>query len=131
MSFSRLRFPRWGLRPVLVFVSTWTACALSSLAISYGQLNPKVERELLEAIPKAQVYRQDGVSQMMYGTPMSTGETPLESAWNYLNQWPGLFAHEPGEFVPQANALGDVLQGVMFDRNKGQHKFYTFRFNQH
>ncbi len=66
----------------------------------------------------------------MYGTILAQGATPLESAWNLVVETQGIFVTQRGELRPAIQASGKVLQGVMYNREDGTHKFHTFRFNQ-
>ena len=75
-------------------------------------------------------FEQTRTSNMIYGTVLSTGTTAQESAWNFYNEIEGIYANEVGELQPQHWPDGNVLQGVMWNRDTQQHKFYTFRFEQ-
>ena len=85
---------------------------------------------LQDANPGLRFYEQDQRVSMIYGTSFSTGDSPLHSAWNHLNQWQALYGNDIGTLVPKANANGEVMQGVMQNRETGEYKFYTFRFEQ-
>ncbi len=66
----------------------------------------------------------------IYGTQLATGSTPLDSAWNLINEVQDMLGADVGGFLPAMKPTGEVLQGVMFNRETGKHKFYTFRFDQ-
>ena len=71
-----------------------------------------------------------GTQNMIYGTPMSSGLTPQESAWNFYSQIEGIYVQDAGKLVPNVLESGSVLQGVMWDRDTETHDFFVFRFNQ-
>ena len=71
-----------------------------------------------------------GTQNMIYGTPMSTGLTAQESAWNFYNQIEGIYVEQAGKLVPQVLESGNVLQGVMWNKKTETHRFYVFRYNQ-
>ena len=107
--------------------------AVLSVCASLGataQLDFQAMRQFQNANPDARFYDNEGTIDAIYGTVFSTGATPLESAWNYINRWEGMFGEDIGEFVPNVKENGEILQGVMYNRDTGIHKFYTFRFNQ-
>lgn len=67
----------------------------------------------------------------VYGTILSTGETPEQSAWNHFNELRGALGTEIGTMVPEVRENGALLQGVMWNKATEAHKFYTLRFNQY
>lgn len=71
-----------------------------------------------------------GTSSMIYGTVFSNGATPIESAWNNIDEIRGLLGNEIGELVPRVQSSGNVIAGAMFDRDTQNYKFSTFRFDQ-
>lgn len=71
-----------------------------------------------------------GTSNMIYGTALSTGRTPLASAWSHVAELDGIFARDLGSLVPKEQFDGEVLQGVMWDKDAERHRFYTFRYQQ-
>ena len=105
---------------------------LASLVAQDGtaQIQERSLGLLQDANPGIRFYEQDQRVSMIYGTTFSTGDSPLHSAWNHLNQWQNLYGNDIGTLVPKANADGEVMQGVMQNRETGDYKFYTFRFEQ-
>ncbi len=71
-----------------------------------------------------------GTSSMIYGTTLSFGATPVESAWNHVNEVHDLLGTEIGVLIPEVKADGNVIVGAMYDRGTDTYKFSTFRFNQ-
>lgn len=97
--------------------------------IVHGQLDVNVQEEFSDANPLVRVYETNGTPSMIYGKAFSTGDTPLASATKHIEDWRNLYGKEIGELVPQLNAEGEILNGVM-PNAAGNFKFYTFRFNQ-
>ena len=117
--------------PSRVLFSLTLLFLLSTTALDVnGQLQEKALSLFRDANPRAQLQETDSGVSTIYGTAFSTGETPLHSAWNHVNQWQSLYGNDIGTLVPKTNANGDVLQGVMPNRETGEYKFYTFRFEQ-
>ena len=124
----------------------WSLTFLAILIASpvEAEVNVKSEDKLAsfeDAHPNARFHGQQyfedegffefvGTQNMIYGTPMSSGMTPQESAWDFYQQIEGVYAEETGELVPNILESGKVLQGVMWNRNTQEHGFYVFRFNQ-
>jgi hypothetical protein len=69
-------------------------------------------------------FEEVGTADTIFGTVLSTGKTPEDSAWNFYSQIEGIYAEEVGELVP-----GQQF-GAIWDRTTQQHRFYTFRFHQ-
>ena len=69
-------------------------------------------------------FEQVGPADFVFGAPMSKGETPMESAWDFYQQIEGAYVEEAGTLVP-----GDE-RGVMWDQKTESYKFTTFRFQQ-
>ncbi len=105
---------------------------LSSLAAqnAIAQIQENSLSLFQNAHPSIQLYEQDQRVSMIYGTQFSTGQSPLHSAWNHVNQWKTLYGNDIGILVPKENASGEVIQGVMPNQNTGEYKFFTFRFEQ-
>lgn len=100
-----------------------------------------VMRQFIENHPQARFYganfhTRDGIqdemgtSTMIYGTALSVGSTPLESAWNHIHEVQGLLGNEFGVLMPDAGPEGNVMLGAMYNRATDTYKFSTFRFNQ-
>ena len=66
----------------------------------------------------------------IYGTVLANGPTPEASAWNHVNELKPLLGEDIGNFAPAIQFNGETIQGVMFNRDLGKHKFKTFRFEQ-
>ena len=69
-------------------------------------------------------FEQIGTADYVYGAPMSQGNTPTESGWDFYRQVEGIYAEDAGTLVSGSE------QGVMWDTATGTHKFTTFRFQQ-
>ena len=69
-------------------------------------------------------------TDIVYGTILSTGITPQDSANKFCKDIAGIYASELGELVPNYWEGEKVLQGVMWDPATETHGFYTFRYNQ-
>ena len=90
----------------------------------------EILNQLEEAYPGLRFHENNGVVNTIFGTALSTGETPLDSAINHLNNWQRVYGEDVGTFVPQATPSGETLVGVMPNAVNGEYKFYTFRFRQ-
>ncbi|MFT7670967.1 MAG: Zn-dependent metalloprotease [Planctomycetota bacterium] len=71
-----------------------------------------------------------GTSSMIYGTTLAVGSTPVDSAWNHIEEVRGMLGAEIGDLQPELRADGSVMLDVMFDRTTQSYKFSTFRFQQ-
>lgn len=111
----------------------------SSLAAD--DINTVALDQFKQAHPQAQFYGTQfydndgfyddiGTVNGIYGTVLATGATPLDSAWNHVNELNGIFAAEIGELIPATDPDGNVLHGVVQDPVTQSYKFQTFRFNQ-
>ncbi len=65
-----------------------------------------------------------GSADTIFGTPMSTGDSPLESAWNLYSQLEDVYVADVGVLVP-----GKQI-GAMWDKDNNSYRFTTFRFEQ-
>ena len=74
----------------------------------------------------------EGRSDMtaVYGTVLSMGETPEQSAWSHFDDLRGVLGDEIGTLVPEIKESGDVIQGVLWNAATQSHKFNVIRFNQ-
>lgn len=115
-------------RMLLPLSLAWLTCLIAQTATS--QILEQNLELFQDANPGIRIYEQDDRVSMFYGAPFSSGQTPLHSAWNHINQWQNLYGKDIGTLVPKQNASGDVLQGVMANQETGKYKFYTFRFEQ-
>ena len=108
--------------------------ALFLFCISPLSLLAQVQVQTLEQLeqyyPNVRFHENNGNVSMVYGTTLSTGTTPMESAMNHLSAWSDLYGVEPGNFVPQLTPSGETMIGVMPNRATGEYKFYTLRLNQ-
>ena len=71
-----------------------------------------------------------GAANTVYGTVLSTGETPEESATNLCEQLEGIYCVEQGELTPAVLGNGATLQELMWDRTNQRARFHACRFNQ-
>lgn len=71
-----------------------------------------------------------GTTSVIYGTTLSIGASPIDSARNHLIEVRGLLAEEHGALIPELRGDGEVILEVMFDRQTGLYGFSTFRFAQ-
>lgn len=117
----RIRDRLAGLALALVFVTTHC---------TYGQLFVNATADFQKANPDARMYEKNGAVTMLYGAPMATGKTPLESATAFVNQWQAMFGKDVGTLAPEAREDGTILQGVMYQPDKGTYKFHVVRFQQ-
>ncbi len=99
-------------------------------SLAWGQINPQIKQQLLEESPGVRFYEGETTERAVYGAVLSEGNDAVDSAWNYVNRWQPTFGDDIGTFVLSQNSAGESVHGVMFDRNRGQHKFSTFRFQQ-
>ncbi len=67
----------------------------------------------------------------IYGTILSIGDTPEESAWRHVNEVRGALGSDIGTLVPEIKENGEVTQGVMWNKQTQTHKFNMLRFNQY
>ena len=106
-------------------------CLISISSVPcFGQVQVKSFAQLEDSFPGVRFHDNNGIVNTIYGTTISTGVTPLESAWNHLNGWREAYGEDMGTFVPQVTPSGDTMVGVMPNPLTGDYKFYTFRFNQ-
>lgn len=76
-------------------------------------------------------FEEAGTTSTIWGDVLCTGTTQIDSAWNHVNELSELLGEEIGEFVPKVQADGNVMIGVMYDRDTETYGFSTFRFDQH
>ncbi len=108
-----------------------TLCAALVTPQIQAQFDGRVAKDFQQAVPHAQFYKQHGIVDAIYGTQLSSGVSPLESANSFVTQWDGLFGTDIGTLVPRTNDDGSpALQGVMYDRQTNTHKLTVFRFDQ-
>ncbi len=106
-------------------------CLFSIFSVpSIAQVQVKSFAQLKDSNEGVRFHKNNGVVNTIYGTTISTGATPLESAWNHLNDWREAYGADVGNFVPQVTPSGETMVGVMPNPVTGEYKFYTFRFNQ-
>lgn len=96
---------------------------------SFAQVQVQSLDGLEDAYPGVRFHENAGTVSMIYGTTLSTGTTPLESATNHLNAWQDFYGEDVSNFVPQVTPAGETLIGVM-PNPAGEYKFYTLRLNQ-
>lgn len=97
---------------------------------SRGQFGSNQIQQLQDAVPGVRYFKAGETVRAVYGTRLSSGRSPLQSAENYLARWEQLFAENVGELTPVVNSGGQVLQAVMPDPQTGAPRFHTFRFQQ-
>ena len=97
---------------------------------SFAQVQFQSFDRLEDVYPGVKFHENNGSVSMIYGTTLSTGSTPMESAMNHLSVWQGIYGGEVGNFVPQLTSSGESLIGVMPNSATGEYKFYTARLNQ-
>lgn len=100
------------------------------LSESSGQFASGSIRQQTNAVPDARYHTEDGKVRAVYGTTLSTGANPVESAQKYLDRWQGLYGEDLGELVPVANEKGQVAIPLMHDTEDGSPRFHTFRLQQ-
>ena len=76
-------------------------------------------------------FDEAGTTSTIWGDVLSTGTTPVDSAWNHVNELRDLLGANIGELVPKVQPGGDITIGVMYDRDNDTYGFSTFRFDQH
>ncbi len=124
---------------ILIFslsvILTWPARSLAWQSQAVESVSEFVRQHPGVRFHGAPFYRQAGATDesrtfgAVYGTALGVGATPVESAWNHINQIAPLLGDDWGSLVPQVNASGEVLLPLM--AGPGQEpRFYTFRFNQ-
>ena len=114
---------------------------LCGLSMATADVNAVALDQFKQAHPHAQFYGTQfydnegfyddiGTVNGIYGTVLATGISPIDSAWNHVNELNGMFAVELGELIPAVDADGNVVHGVIYDATTQTYKFQTFRFNQ-
>ena len=116
----RRRSGRWWLGLVLALAAP----------VSFGQVGDLQVAGFKQVNPRAQVYRQRGVVNAIYGTELARGGSPLASADDFLANWSHLWGDSIGEMRPIGDAQGPQVWGAGTDRASGQPRFYTFRYQQ-
>ena len=77
-------------------------------------------------------HSKDGAITRVYGQPFSTGESPIDSANRFVQQWSGIWGCDEGEFIPIGPwGGGHHLQPIMLQpsasplRNNSVSKYST------
>ncbi len=109
---------------VLMFVSAWAVPARA-------QLDPVIANEFANTVPASRFHRVNATTEFIYGAELARGSSPEESATAFISQWRGMLGRDTGEFIARTDVLGEALQGAMFDRATGQHRFKALRLVQH
>ena len=75
-------------------------------------------------------FEQVGTANTIYGTVLSTGDTPSASATNLCEQLEGIYCLEQGVLTPQVLRDGGTVQKLMWDKTTQRARFHACRFNQ-
>lgn len=86
--------------------------------------------ELLKARPGVQAFEWEGRLSRLYGSPMSTGTDPEDSAWSFLERHAAVFGVELTDLYQSPTADGLAFQPVMYNRQSGDYKFFAIYFTQ-
>jgi hypothetical protein len=104
---------------------------VNQLALSqFKQAHPQARFYGTQFYDNDGFYDDIGTFNAIYGTVLATGLSPIDSAWNHVNELNGIFAVEIGELIPATDSDGNVLHGAMYDPATETYRFQTFRFNQ-
>ena len=122
-------------------------CSVLLFLFSQAQIQAQLASQPLEQFKKnnpgarfygSQFYRPTdqndearGGMTAIYGTILSIGDTPEESALRHVNEVRGALGAEIGTLVPEIKESGEVTQGVMWNEKTQTHKFSVLRFNQY
>jgi len=112
--------------------------ALDDFSLAYKIYNSNFENEYNElpyeeytpiqisgTTAHVSAYKHDGQIKRLYGEAFSSGESPEESADNFLQANANLFGIEPDD-------LGDrYLQPIMYNRDTGEYKFIGINYLQY
>jgi hypothetical protein len=89
------------------------------------------------SFPSVRVEAQNGRAKRVYGSKMTTGATPLESAERFRREQAPALALDPTELIPASasGAIGAVGAapkpiGLMYDAKTGRYKFLLYRYAQ-
>ena len=119
----------------VIFFSAAVVAADQNVADS-ARMNDFKQKHPTARFHGAQYFESEGfferrqTSNLIYGAALATGKSPLESARNFCDEIQGIYANEVGELTPRKLPSGEVLQGVMWNRDIKTHDFFTFRFDQ-
>ncbi|RMF83595.1 MAG: hypothetical protein D6744_04380, partial [Planctomycetota bacterium] len=107
-------------------VALVTATTFTALAESARRL------ELLQQVaPGVEVYREAGRISRLYGTSMSFGTSPADSATRFIEDHAGVFGLTPDELLPEGfDGSPDPMQPVMYQPETDTYKFQLFRYAQ-
>lgn len=97
---------------------------------SFKKNNPNARFQGAQYFESEGFFQHDQPSNLIYGANLALGATPLESAQNFCEKIKGIYATEIGQLVPRQLPSGEVLQGVMWNKETQSHRFHTFRFKQ-
>ena len=119
----------------IVFLSTTITSADQNLndpvrMNRFKQMHPTAQFHGAQYFESEGFFEYNQPSNLIYGTGLASGKTPLESARNFCQDIQGIYAEEIGNLIPCKLSSGKVLQGVMWNRDLHSHDFYTFRFDQ-
>ena len=82
-------------------------------------------------LPEAQIAAEFGRVARVYGTPLTHGQSPDESAEMFVSNYAEVFGVSPDELelvgFPKS---GELVLPVMFDRQTGEYKFFLYRYEQ-
>lgn len=75
-------------------------------------------------------YNEHGALSSVYGVPMATGRSPLESAESFIARHQGVFVADNGGFTLTESPDGRIVDQLMFNRDTGQYKFSQVVYQQ-
>ena len=115
----------------LVLSSSTSDAQVNQVALdAYKQANPEARFYGTQFYDNEGFFEDIGTVNAIYGSILSTGATPHESAWNHVADLQDVYAQDYGTLIPIPAWDGQPVQGVMTDAATGQSRFSTFRFGQ-
>jgi hypothetical protein len=109
------------------------ALALSSFAAGATEEGRSAAaRDLADRYPGLRVHMKDSRPVSVYGRPITTGRTPVESAemfrWNEVE----IFGITPNELRPESTLFdGRHTQPLLYDRDTGEYRFTLVYYTQY
>ncbi len=114
----------------LMILSMLFLPALVQTARASDTGSEKALHTLKAEIPGVRVFSQDGQPTRIYGQKLGYGNTPFESAEQFIQKHARVFNVDPSDLARADSNRQDGGIGVMYNRSSQDHKFSLFRYKQ-